>query len=859
MALSAGTRLGPYLILAPLGAGGMGEVFRARDTRLDREVALKVLPAEFALDQARRERFEREAKAVAALNHPHIVALHDIGEEDGVMYLVSELVAGHTLRGASLPLRKALDLAAQIAEGLDAAHAAGVTHRDLKPDNIMVTPQGRAKILDFGLAKRSSKSGDDDATKKLGTEPGQVMGTVGYMSPEQVRGEEAGPRSDIFSFGVVLYELLSGQRAFQAATAVETMHTILKSDPPELPASIPEGVRELIGHCLEKSPAQRFQSAKDLGFALRALNGRTVTPTEAVPAVQPAKKRPWAWIGAVALALLVGAAGALRLTSSWDQQPAIRLSRFTSERAAEAFPAFSPDGKSVAYVRGLGTLDTDILVRELTASAPLVLASGVGTNDLFWTPDGTRVCYVDRKKIGGALWCVGAAGGKPQEVLSKLDSARFTPDGKSLLLVRSESGSASLLASTPPGSEPVPVKGVKLETTRSLRDVSPDGSTLFFSGGEGLSVVRYPGGESVGFIPRGDRSVVSYARFPDSRHFAMIEMRPGNEINYGIVLADTQSPARQTVLSDSGAIISLALSPDGRRIMFSTGQPEWSIQEYSMDGKPIRPVPAEGSMSAGAQWIANGERFLYYTGGMGQSYRWWTRAVDGSGTVAVPQLSSPVAVLSPDGKRLAYTNSVANANGIEAIPITGGTPVRVYSSSQRINANFCWSPDSEWIWFREGAALRKVPSQGGGQAVTVKDRLNNFGLVCSPDRSVVYFAGGVAHFISADGKSEREWKLDPLLVTAINSKFADQGRVMYALIGGRQLAVVDVATGTIRSKIDFDLDPADVIRDYAVHPDGKRILLNVGGLRYDLWMAEGFAQPATGWKSWFRHWNAPKE
>ena len=385
------------------------------------------------------------------------------------MYLVSELVAGHTLRGASLPLRKALDLAAQIAEGLDAAHAAGVTHRDLKPDNIMVTPEGRAKILDFGLAKRSSKSGDDDATKKLGTEPGQVMGTVGYMSPEQVRGEEAGPRSDIFSFGVVLHELLSGQRAFQAATAVETMHAILKSDPPELPASIPEGVRELIGHCLQKSPAQRFQSAKDLGFALRALNGRTVAPSEAVLAAQPAKRRPWAAaaaFGAVALALLVGAAGALRLTSNWDQQPAIRLSRFTSERAAEVFPAFSPDGKSVAYVRGVGAGGGDILVRELTASVPLIVASGVLSNGPFWTPDGTRVCYLDYKQVGGALWCVGAAGGKPQQILSKLDSARFTPDGKSLLLVRSENGSRSLLSSTPPGSEPVLVKSITIETKK---------------------------------------------------------------------------------------------------------------------------------------------------------------------------------------------------------------------------------------------------------------------------------------------------------------------------------------------------------------------------------------------------------
>ena len=266
--LAPGTRLGPYEVVSPLGAGGMGEVYRARDSRLNRDVALKILPAEVAADPSRRQRFEIEARAVAALSHPNIVAVYDVGEG----YIVSELVDGEPLRGARFGLRKTLDIAAQIAGGLAAAHAAGVVHRDLKPDNILLTRDGRAKILDFGLARMTQASGHPDATMPAPlTGPGVVMGTVGYMSPEQVRGLDADHRSDIFSFGVVLHEMLGGARPFDGETAVDTMQAVLRQDAPDLPSTVPAGVRQVVSHCLEKDPAHRFQSARDLGFALRAL------------------------------------------------------------------------------------------------------------------------------------------------------------------------------------------------------------------------------------------------------------------------------------------------------------------------------------------------------------------------------------------------------------------------------------------------------------------------------------------------------------------------------------------------------------------------------------------------------------
>ena len=275
MPLTSGTKLGPYEIVEPLGAGGMGEVYRAKDTRLGREVALKVLPESFSQDPDRLRRFEQEAKAVAALNHPNIMSIHDIGQQDGVPYLVSELLEGNSLRVemeiARLPVRKAVEYAVQLAQGLSAAHDKNIIHRDLKPENIFVTHEGRVKILDFGLAKLAGQGGKTDSESvamtltSAPTEAGKVLGTVGYMAPEQVRGAAVDSRTDIFAYGAVLYEMVSGQRAFRRDTAAETMTAILKEEPPEFEEPehpVAPGLERIIRRCLEKRPEQRFQSAR---------------------------------------------------------------------------------------------------------------------------------------------------------------------------------------------------------------------------------------------------------------------------------------------------------------------------------------------------------------------------------------------------------------------------------------------------------------------------------------------------------------------------------------------------------------------------------------------------------------------
>jgi serine/threonine protein kinase len=388
MALPAGSKLGPYEIVAPLGAGGMGEVYRARDSRLGRDVALKILPSEVARDPARRVRFEQEARAVAALNHPNIVAVYDVGEG----YFISELVDGESLRGAKFSLRKTVNIAAQIAGGLAAAHAAGIVHRDLKPANILVTRDGRAKILDFGLARiRPTKAVSPlDQTLTVHTEPGTFMGTVNYMSPEQVRGLDADHRSDIFSFGVVLHGMLSGARAFHGETSVDTMQAILRHDPPELPDTVPPLLRDIVTRCLEKEPGQRFQSAKDLEFALLRSTGRSGS------AVSPPRRGvAWRWPAALALcACLAFGAGV------WFRrapQPPRWSGALLPVASAASCPRLSPDGQTLAFTPFVsGVTQVAVMTPASGDIAILTHATADGSAEqVSWSADGTRL-YFDR-------------------------------------------------------------------------------------------------------------------------------------------------------------------------------------------------------------------------------------------------------------------------------------------------------------------------------------------------------------------------------------------------------------------------------------------------------------------------------
>src|SRR5271155_3112142 len=367
MAFTPGSKLGPYEIVSVIGAGGMGEVYRAHDSRLGRDVAVKVLPDVFGHDRERLARFEQEARAVAALNHPNILAVFDIGESSGTHYIVTELLEGDTLRGkmigGALPVRRVQEYALQIAQGLAAAHDKGIIHRDLKPENIFISKDGRAKILDFGLAKQNamaSMAAEVGATMTSAptaapqTTPGVMLGTIGYMSPEQVRGTVADHRSDIFSFGAVLHEMLSGERPFKRDTSAETMTAILKEDPPELTSTatraIPPGIDRIMRRCLEKDPDQRFQSAKDLAFALEAMSGVSSSTARAGIAVGAKKfsvSMPVAIGSAVALLaiLVIGVVALVRAN-----QPALPVfHQLTTSRGFIRMARFLPDGQTVVF------------------------------------------------------------------------------------------------------------------------------------------------------------------------------------------------------------------------------------------------------------------------------------------------------------------------------------------------------------------------------------------------------------------------------------------------------------------------------------------------------------------------------
>jgi len=463
MALNAGTNLGAYQIVAAIGAGGMGEVYRARDTRLDRDVAIKVLPPAFAADAGRRERFEREAKAVAALSHPNIVAIHDTGVHEGQAFVVMELLHGDTLRAAledgALPLRKAIDVGVQVARGLAAAHDKGLVHRDLKPDNVFLLTDGQVKILDFGLARHTDAGSGVTETRAAITDPGTVVGTAGYMAPEQVRSQAVDARTDLFAFGAVLYEILSGRQAFRGETPADTMFAVVKEDPPDLTASqasIPPGLDRIVRHCLEKNPEERFQSARDVAFALEALSGSG--PATGLPLVSgapaPAGRRWWVagFAAGVAAAGAVAAGWAIvskptpsaSVCAAGLEPAAIgTMASATSGESLEIDPALSPDGKLLAYAAGTARR-MRVYVRPVGGGRVIQLSDA---SDAFeyqprWSPDGTQILYVTRTEVRVAP----SLGGASRRIATgSISSAAWSPDGTRILVARGRELSIALL------------------------------------------------------------------------------------------------------------------------------------------------------------------------------------------------------------------------------------------------------------------------------------------------------------------------------------------------------------------------------------------------------------------------------
>src|SRR5574341_1113875 len=553
MPLSPGTRLGHYEVVAPLGAGGMGEVYRARDARIERDVAVKVLPAALAQNEDRLRRFEQEARAAGRLNHPNVLTVHDVGQHEGLPYVVSELLEGETLRerlgGSGLPVRKATEIAVQIARGLAAAHEQGIVHRDLKPENVFVVKDGQVKILDFGLAKltrgESALAAESDLrTEAYGTDPGTVMGTVGYMSPEQVRGRPVDHRSDIFSLGAILYEMLSGKRAFARDSSVETLNAILKEDPPELAGTgrpLPPALDRIVRHCLEKSADERFASARDLAFDLQALSD--VSASGPVVGARPGTRRlvvaGLVGLGLVALGALPGF-----LVGKTTRGSAPTYSPLTVRRGDVGSACFAPDGKTILDSAAWETKPMEVFVTQpgSAESRPLGVRGWVA---------GLVQEEVAVHSRDGPLVKVPLGGGVPRPFLSDLNWAFAASDGSALAVVRRTGG--------------------------RVRIEFPAGKVLYETPGEVGWPRLSPGGDRVAFVNK------LAAGFTDGR----------------IAVVDTRG-SRLDLTDERDDFSGVAWSADGREVWYTasfTGSMDCELRAVSLAGKDRLVVRLPGSLN----------------------------------------------------------------------------------------------------------------------------------------------------------------------------------------------------------------------------------------------------------------------
>jgi eukaryotic-like serine/threonine-protein kinase len=900
VAIAAGTRFGHYHVLAPLGAGGMGEVWRARDTRLNREVAIKVLPASCANDPDRLRRFEQEALATSSLNHPNILTVHDIGtapaEFGGGPYLVTELLAGAELRAllppqseaGALPVRTVIDYAQQIAAGLAAAHEKGIVHRDLKPENLFVTTDGRVKILDFGLAKLKPQAGEpvnsQAATQEKTTDPGTVMGTPRYMSPEQCRGEKVDERTDIFSLGVILYEMLTGQPAFRGASAIEVMNAILKEEPPELgekKAKISPQLEKIVRRCLEKRPGQRFQSASDLGFALEALftpSGSRLETRAAVPVVTEGAG-PSRLFGQARLAWAVAAVLSLvTLGVTWayfTRQPAadarvIKFSLLPPEKSSFGQIAVSPDGRHLAFTAATGG-KVQLWVRALEATEARALPGTQGATFPFWSPDSRFIgFYAD-----GQLKKIEVSGGLAQSLCDAANGrgGAWNRDGVILWSGTNQferGGGSALFRISAGGGE------VTRVTTRDLE--------------------------------REENSHLLPAFLPDGRHF-LYSIRSGQKETLGVYLGSLDGAVKRRLLGDFGAIrymaavtgatagggdgwllfgrdgALLAQPFDTRRLQF-TGEPFPISEKVGSDPiltgpNPIFSVSDNGVLvfdpSANRQrrqylWMdRRGQHIssLEVAAGLGQhwlspdekrfiadradpqtgTYDLWLCDVAGGNsarfTFDPAQDFNPI--WEPSGGRIVWSST--RDSGVinlyqKAASLAGEDTLLLKSEPEHGKLATDWSRDGRFLIYRQNDPQTKsdvwvLPMAGNGEAQpfpVLRTEANEVGAALSPDGRWLAYAsdesgryevyvrsfpgGGSQRQVSTGGGNHPRWRRDGRELFY----YAADGKMMAVPVERAERFEVGAALAL------FEFRAGNVLTGlrapYAVTADGQRFLIN---------------------------------
>jgi serine/threonine protein kinase len=878
MLLSSGTRIGPYEIAGLLGSGGMGDVYRAKDTRLGRSVAVKVLPADVSNDPGRRQRFDAEARAASALNHPNILSVFDTGTHEGLAYIVTELIDGESLRDllrhGPMPVSRVVEWISQVADALAAAHSAAIIHRDLKPENIMVTQDGRAKVLDFGLAKKieGPNTLDSDTTRLITqTSAGTVLGTAAYMSPEQVMAKELDARSDLFSLGLVLHEVLTGKQTFQRATPAEAMTAILREDPPALPETVPAALQAIVMHCLEKEPERRFHSARDLAFALRTVTSSGTASRssgqEALVATRPARRWIWPAVSTLALVLPAMVAVPHLLELPPIDLEAYRFTPFANDHESENEAAWSPDGKSIAYLKTVdGT--PQLMVRALDTAIPLQLTRGkTQITHAFWSPDSTLIYYTGRTGKG-ELWGVSPSGGRAARILEDLRNAAISPDGKTLAIWRAdETGGnvrSSLWISSPPGSAlqrymPDPF-AIPLDSDGNGLWFAPDGqSILLITAGTSPAIWVLPFPTTRGtprrvfekmdfnFVPRG-------SWMPDSRHAVLSFSTGGGQPS--LWLADFKRERLRRLTASAGAEEDPSVAPDGRRLAFTSTTDDYDLIELPLDGSSPRTLLANSRNMYSPSWAPQGDQFLYATDRDGSSEIWSHNVKANLDRPLVTPKDFPAGtttslshpVFSPDGSRFAFVRSATGEPPtIWVMPAVGGAPIRLTAEYMVAPT---WSPDGNSI---AGLMHRERPWQAAivGVGANMTAQVIAGAPTClmplewSPSGEwLACEAREGVRLFSPDGQKH---KTLPVLGSSAIA-FSKDGATLY--VTGRDegrtfLRAITVATGEVREIAthtgDMIVSGGAMYRArLSLGPDGKSLATSAMERKSDVWLLEGY-------------------
>jgi len=892
MPFSVGDRLGRFEIVGSVGAGGMGEVYRARDPQLQRDVAIKVLPAEFFDNADRRRRFEQEARAAGGLNHPNILAVFDIGIEGASSYIVTELLDGETLRqrmaGHPLPARKAIDYGVQIAGGLAAAHDRGVIHRDIKPENLFVTTDGRIKILDFGLAKRigPDSAGNTETVTLDGLERTTVVGTVAYMSPEQARGLRVDHRTDIFSFGIVLYEMLAGFPPFRRMTAADTIHAILHDDPTALPkgdAAIP-ALERLIHHCLEKKPDERFQNFRDLAFNLDSRR----QDTGVVRAAERRHLSRRAVVVGTGLVALGAAAGLGALAATWLRPAAAtptvhRVLPMTSFVGLEEYSSVSPDGKMIAFTAEQGGRN-QIFVRFLSggSSSPLLVTKDEGDHQLpRWSPNSSSLVYFSPAgpgEVQGTIHRIPALGGFPQRVLPSIGGGDVSTAGR-VACFRLEHDRIQLVTSTLEGSDIQVV--AELDTRyHAYPRWSPDNEWIAFQAGDGFRwdayVVPARGGKPPVALTNENRMIRGLSWLPDSRGLIYASAR-GSTFPYLAPLAlwevrwtgsqppSQPQPPRQ--LTSAGASYEQPDVHSGGLVSVTRMQMRYDIWKYPVEGAPRDNVQRGQRVTQQTGQVATptvapvGDEVAYLSDNGGHANVWVTSPNAPPRQITSeddPDVSVGVPVWSPDGKWIAYVSSKGNVGfgfGVWLVKPDGSELHRLVPKGLGV----AWSEDSNWLYYVEGAStpISRIAVAGGAPAVVRPELARN---LIGVHTSTIYF---MVERQLRDGRPELEIHAAPLdtngpirVVTTIPASRVPSWQVMNPSLSpdGKWLAMpltdgfttniwaLSTDDGRWKQVTDFGNRAIFIARRVSWSSDGRSILAAIGEGDADIVLLDGLVK-----------------